>query len=119
MYDGEKYIMEFHALQELGADVGINYNTQCFRDVIQQNTSNKKFASGIPVSGSTQKWGVDVILDLVGAVHFPKNLDVLNLEGRLLLVGTGGGVKTEIDSLGKVTTPPPPPSPDSIFPYCS
>jgi len=42
----------------------------------------------------------------VGAVHFPKNLDVLNLEGRLLLVGLGGGAKTEIDSLGKVTPPP-------------
>ncbi len=42
----------------------------------------------------------------VGAVHFPKNLDVLNLEGRLLLVGTGGGVKTEIDSLGKVSVRP-------------
>ena len=43
----------------------------------------------------------------VGAVHFPKNLDVLNLEGRLLLVGTGGGTKTEIDSLGKVFTSSP------------
>ena len=42
----------------------------------------------------------------VGAVHFPKNLDVMNLEGRLLLVGTGGGTKTEIDSIGKVPHTP-------------
>jgi len=88
--------------KELGADVGINYNTQCFREVIQQTSHDKKFATGLPLIGSTQKWGVDVILDLVGAVHFPKNLDVLNLEGRLLLVGLGGGAKTEIDSLGKI-----------------
>lgn len=88
--------------KELGADVCINYNTQCFREVIQQTTGGKKFASGIPLIGNTQQWGVDVILDLVGPVHFPKNLDVLNLEGRLLLVGTGSGVKAEIDNIGKI-----------------
>ena len=80
----------------------INYTKSCFKDVIEQETSAKKFATGVPVLGNTQKWGVDVILDLVGAVHFPKNIDCLNLEGRLLLVGTGGGVKTELDNLGKV-----------------
>jgi len=53
------------SLQELGADVGINYNTQCFREVIQQTSHDKKFATGLPLIGSTQKWGVDVILDLV------------------------------------------------------
>ncbi len=52
-------------LQELGADVAINYNTQCFRDVVKERTSNKKSASGIPVIGNTQPWGVDIILDLV------------------------------------------------------
>ncbi len=90
-------------MQELGAAVGINYKDECFRQVIKKKTGNKPFATGVPVLGQTQRWGVDVILDLVGAVHFPKNLDVLNLEGRLLLVGTGGGVKTEVESLGKVT----------------
>lgn len=89
-------------MQELGADVGINYKQDCFKDVIEKKTSNKKSATGVPLIGRTQQWGVDVILDLVGAVHFPKNIDTLNLEGRLLLVGTGGGVKTELDSLGKV-----------------
>ena len=52
-------------MQELGADLGINYNTQCFREVIQQRGGSKKSASGIPMIGRTQTWGVDVILDLV------------------------------------------------------
>ena len=90
--------------QELGADVGINYKKDCFSQIVQEKTGNKPFATGVPVLGNTQKWGVDVILDLVGAVHFPKNIDTLNLEGRLLLVGTGSGVKTELDNLGKVET---------------
>ena len=90
-------------MQELGADLAINYREECFRQVIEQKTGRKKSATGVPLSGRTQQWGVDVILDLVGAVHFPKNIDVLNLEGRLLLVGTGGGVKTELDNLGKVS----------------
>lgn len=41
--------------------------------------------------------GVNVILDLVGASHFPGNLDALTLEGKLLLVGMPSGMKSEIN----------------------
>lgn len=89
------------SLQALGADVLINYKEQCFRQVIEQETSTSKVATGVPGLGKTQSWGVDVILDLVGAVHFPKNIEVLVLEGRLLLVGAASGVETDVN-LGSV-----------------
>ena len=41
--------------------------------------------------------GVNVILDLVGALHFSANLQSLTIEGKLLLVGVPSGVKAEID----------------------
>ena len=41
--------------------------------------------------------GVDVILDLVGAAYFPANVESLNLKGRLILVGTTGGSKAELN----------------------
>lgn len=61
---------------KLGADHGINYRSENFAEKVS---------------------GVDVVLDLVGATHLAKNLAVLGLNGRLLLVGLGGGRKTEID----------------------
>jgi putative PIG3 family NAD(P)H quinone oxidoreductase len=41
--------------------------------------------------------GVDVILDLVGAKYLQPNLESLNLKGRLILVGTTGGAKAELN----------------------
>lgn len=41
--------------------------------------------------------GVDLILDLVGAVFFAENLGSLALKGRLVLVGLTGGAKAEFD----------------------
>lgn len=46
------------------------------------------------------KWmnaGVDVILDSMGASYFQRNLDSLNIDGRLFIIGTQGGAKTELD----------------------
>ena len=41
--------------------------------------------------------GVDMILDLVGAVYFKENLDSLAAKGRLMLVGLTSGTLSEID----------------------
>jgi NADPH2:quinone reductase len=41
--------------------------------------------------------GVDVILDLVGAGYFPGNIESLNLKGRLILVGTTSGSRSELN----------------------
>lgn len=41
--------------------------------------------------------GVDVILDCMGASYYQRNLDSLNLDGRLFIIGLQGGVTTEVN----------------------
>jgi putative PIG3 family NAD(P)H quinone oxidoreductase len=67
---------------ELGADFGINYKTESFDSRILAETEGA---------------GVNCILDLVGASHWEKNIRSLGIGGTLLLVGLGGGRKTELD----------------------
>jgi putative PIG3 family NAD(P)H quinone oxidoreductase len=66
----------------LGADVGINYKTEDFAARIAE---------------LTQPQGLDLILDCVGGEYLHKNLALLRLKGRLVLIGLMGGAKTEID----------------------
>jgi putative PIG3 family NAD(P)H quinone oxidoreductase len=53
------------------------------------------------ITEAVQQWtngsGVDVILDLVGGVYFPANLEALAQRGRLVCVGTTAGPKSEIN----------------------
>jgi putative PIG3 family NAD(P)H quinone oxidoreductase len=44
--------------------------------------------------------GADVILELVGAVHFPANLAALAVRGRIVIVGVGAGNSTDLSLLG-------------------
>jgi putative PIG3 family NAD(P)H quinone oxidoreductase len=64
----------------LGAHHVINYKTEDFAEVIK---------------GSSQP--VDVILDMVGANYFERNINILNTNGRLVFIATLGGPKTELD----------------------
>lgn len=41
--------------------------------------------------------GVDVILDNIGASYLKKNLESLNFDGRLFLIGFMGGTVAEIN----------------------
>jgi len=66
--------------KKLGLDVGINYRSQDFSEI---------------VSAQTEDQGVDAILDLVGAKNWEKNLLVLARRGRLILVGLVSGAKAE------------------------
>src|SRR5262249_15997561 len=45
----------------------------------------------------TGRRGVDVVLDMVGADYFARNLDVLAIEGRLVEIATLHGVKAEVN----------------------
>jgi NADPH2:quinone reductase len=56
---------------------------------------NAKFAGIIKEKNAGM--GIDVILDLVGAVYFEENVESLNIKGRLILVGTTGGSKAEMN----------------------
>lgn len=70
------------ACLELGATAAINYRSQDFASEIAALTDGQ---------------GVDVILDIVGAPYFERNLNSLALEGRLLLVATQGGATTNVN----------------------
>ena len=41
--------------------------------------------------------GVDVILDMVGATYLQRNLSVLTLDGRLVIIALMSGARAEID----------------------
>lgn len=65
--------------RELGADILINYRESDFADVMR--------AEG----------GANVILDVVGAKYFARNIDSLAPSGRLVVIGMQGGTRTELD----------------------
>jgi NADPH2:quinone reductase len=68
------------ACLRLGAAAAINYRTQDFGAEIKQLTEGR---------------GVDVVLDMVGAAYFPRNLRALAMDGRLVLIAFLGGSKLE------------------------
>ncbi|GLU23079.1 hypothetical protein SLE2022_391110 [Rubroshorea leprosula] len=68
--------------KDLGADVCINYKTEDFVTRIEEETGGR---------------GVDVILDCVGAAYLQKNLNSLNLDGRLFMIGLMDGFVTEVN----------------------
>ncbi|PHT61694.1 hypothetical protein T459_34459 [Capsicum annuum] len=70
------------ACKELGADVCINYKTEDFATRIMEETGGK---------------GVDVILDNIGGPYFQRNLDSLNVDGRLFIIGFMGGTVTQVN----------------------
>lgn len=66
----------------LGADHAIDYSSEDFVDRVNEITD------GV---------GVEVIVDPVGAPYLDKNLSLLTIEGRLVLIGLMGGHSTGID----------------------
>jgi tumor protein p53-inducible protein 3 len=64
--------------KNLGADVVVNYKEKDFAQEIKGSSIN-------------------VILDMVGADYFDKNLELLGTDGRLVFIATLSGSKTELD----------------------
>ncbi|MEQ1740242.1 MAG: NAD(P)H-quinone oxidoreductase [Methyloglobulus sp.] len=67
---------------ELGADAAINYHEQDFVSEIAKITDNK---------------GVNVILDMIGGDYFPRNLQCLAVEGRLVQIAVQQSPKSDIN----------------------
>ena len=70
------------ACEQLGAERCINYRDADFVAAIKSLTAGR---------------GVDVVLDMVGADYFARNLDALAVDGRLVEIATLSGAKTEIN----------------------
>ena len=65
---------------ELGADVGINYKEEDFAE---------------RVLALTDKAGVELVQDFIGAAYWERNLRCLKVAGRMVMVGLMGGIKVE------------------------
>jgi putative PIG3 family NAD(P)H quinone oxidoreductase len=70
------------ACEQLGAERGINYRKDDFVVALLDLTGGR---------------GIDVILDMVGAPYFSRNIDLLATEGRLLQIAVMHGAKAEIN----------------------
>jgi putative PIG3 family NAD(P)H quinone oxidoreductase len=66
----------------LGLNVGVNYHDQDFAEVVRERTERR---------------GVDVILDVIGGPYWAQNLASLAMRGRMVIVGTMGGSKIEVE----------------------
>lgn len=73
--------------QELGANLAINYKTEDFAEVIEEEIGSS---------------AVDVILDFIGASYWQQNIDVLATDGRLVQLGLLGGSSVDNMSLGTI-----------------
>jgi NADPH:quinone reductase-like Zn-dependent oxidoreductase len=69
-------------VKELGADLVINYKkTPDFSEVVREYTNKK---------------GVDLILDHVGAKYLEPNMKSLAYKGKLVIIGVISGIKAEL-----------------------
>ncbi|WP_290058135.1 NAD(P)H-quinone oxidoreductase [Amycolatopsis solani] len=66
--------------RQLGADLTINYKEEDFVEVLKKETG-----------------GAHVILDNMGASYLSRNVDALQQDGRLVIIGMQGGVKGELN----------------------
>ncbi|HUK36201.1 MAG TPA: NAD(P)H-quinone oxidoreductase [Vicinamibacterales bacterium] len=72
------------ACERLGAERAINYRDEDFVAAVKQATDGR---------------GVDVVLDMVGGDYFPRNMEALATDGRLVSIAVMNGVKTTINIL--------------------
>lgn len=70
------------ACRELGADVAINYRETDFVEATLRATEGR---------------GADVILDMVGGDYLARNVAAAAVDGRIALIATQGGTKSELD----------------------
>ncbi len=67
----------------LGADHAINYRTHDFAAEVKRLTAGQ---------------GVNVILDMVAGNYVAKEIECLSEDGRLVIIGVQGGIKSEINA---------------------
>lgn len=75
------------ACMDLGATRAINYKAEDFVEIVKEETQGK---------------GVDVVLDMIGAAYFDRNLQVLAKDGCLSIIAFLGGSTVEKASLAPI-----------------
>ncbi|MDX1940728.1 MAG: NAD(P)H-quinone oxidoreductase [Saprospiraceae bacterium] len=66
--------------RELGASFAVDYHTEDFEKEIMQQTYSQ---------------GVHIILDFIGAPYLQKNLNLLSMDGRLVMLSMMGGIHVD------------------------
>ncbi|MEC9462586.1 MAG: NAD(P)H-quinone oxidoreductase, partial [Pseudomonadota bacterium] len=75
------------ACMDLGATRAINYKAEDFVEIVKEETGGK---------------GVDVVLDMIGAAYFDRNLQALAKDGCLSIIAFLGGSTVEKASLAPI-----------------
>jgi putative PIG3 family NAD(P)H quinone oxidoreductase len=70
------------ACSDLGAQILINYREEDFVAALQEQTGGR---------------GADVVLDVVGGAYLGRNVDVLAVDGTLVVIGMQGGSRGELN----------------------
>ena len=70
--------------EELGAELSINYKKENFVEKINKHTNKK---------------GVNIVLDMIGAEYFDKNLSILAINGKLIIIAFQGGFEKNLNLL--------------------
>jgi putative PIG3 family NAD(P)H quinone oxidoreductase len=70
------------ACERLGAERAVNYRTEDFVAAVKEANGGR---------------GVDVVLDMVGGSYLQRNISMLGLEGRLVMIGRQGGEASQLD----------------------
>ncbi|GGE39732.1 alcohol dehydrogenase [Pullulanibacillus camelliae] len=78
---------KLQACRDYGADLVINYKTSAFDQVIEETCGEA---------------AIDVILDFIGASYWEKNMRVIAVDGRHVLISTLGGAKLDQFHLGQL-----------------
>ena len=84
------------AAVQIGRSVGARV-TATVRNAAKRDGVAKLGATAIAPEGFAEHGPFDVILELVGAINLAENLQALNTEGRLAIIGTGAGATAEIN----------------------
>ena len=74
--------------EELGAELSINYKKEDFVEKINKHTNKK---------------GVNIVLDMIGAEYFNKNLSILKTNGKLVIIAFQGGFEKNLNLLPILT----------------
>ena len=74
---------------KLGAEKAIDYKTEDFAERIKEFTGGK---------------GADVIIDFISGPYFKKNIESLNIDGRMVILASLGGGKVDEFDLRKILT---------------
>ena len=75
---------KLQACLDLGADIAINYKKQDFEQELNRLNGNQS---------------IDIVLDMIGGLYTPKNLNLLRPYGRIVMINAMKGKNAEIDLL--------------------